>query len=199
MVSRVRYAAAAAGRLYARRLLLFTAIYIATAGVSADPVVDDRVDVREAGGVYKVSAAFAVSESADTVVAVLTDYERIPRFMPDVQISRVLERTTSGAVVEQEAVSRFMMFSKRVHLVLEVREAAGLIRFRDRSGSSFESYEGSWSISQHDSLTAIDYQLSARPSFEVPGFVLKRLFKRDAAQLIDRLKAEITARADLRK
>jgi hypothetical protein len=55
-------------------------------------------------------------------------------------------------------------------------------------------YQGAWIISQHDSLTVIDYQLTAKPSFEVPAFVLKRLLKRDAVQLIDRIKAEIAAR-----
>lgn len=107
-----------------------------------------------------------------------------------------LERTGASAIVEQEAVSRFMLFSKRVHLVLDIIEDAGSIHFRDRCGKSFASYEGAWIISEHDSVTVIDYQLTAKPSFDVPAFVLKRLLKRDAAQLIDRLKAEITARAD---
>ena len=165
----------------------------------AEPLGAPRVGVTEAGGVYTVTAAFAVSESPQTVIAVLTDYERIPQYMPDVQISKVLERTAAGAVVEQQAVSKFMLFSKRVHLVLEVREDADAIRFRDRCGQSFTSYEGAWLISQHDSLTVVDYQLSAAPSFEVPAFVLKRLLKRDAAQLIDRIKAEIALHADRRK
>ena len=146
-----------------------------------------------------MTAAFAVSEPPQTVIAVLTDYERIPQYMPDVQVSKVLERTAAGAVVEQQAVSRFMLFSKVVHLLLDVREEAGAIRFRDRCGRSFVSYEGAWLISQHDSLTVVDYHLIAKPSFEVPGFVLKRLLKRDAAQLIDRIKAEITARENRSK
>ena len=52
--------------------------------------------------------------------------------MPDVRTSSVLERGDGRAVIEQEAVAHFMMFSKRVHLVLEVQEEAGSIRFRDR-------------------------------------------------------------------
>ncbi len=191
---------AAAGRRCARRLVcLLAVVMLAVAATRAEPLGESRIDVSESGGVYSVTAAFAVTETAQTVMAVLTDYARIPRFMPDVQLSKVLERTGSSAVVEQEAVSRFMLFSRRVHLVLEIREDAGFIRFRDRCGQSFESYEGTWQVSQHDSLTVIDYQLSAKPSFEVPGFVLKRLLKRDAAQLIDRLKAEIAARVDRRE
>jgi hypothetical protein len=92
-----------------------------------------------------------------------------------------------------------MMFSKRVHLLLDVRQNPGSVTFRDRCGKSFVSYEGAWLISQHDGLTVVDYQLNAKPAFEVPGFVLKRLLKRDAGQLIDRIKAEIASRADRRQ
>jgi hypothetical protein len=83
--------------------------------------------------------------------------------------------------------------------MLEVQEDAATLRFRDRCGQSFVSYEGSWTLSTHDSLTVIDYRLAANPAFEVPGFVLKRLLKRDAVQLIDRITAEIASRADRRQ
>jgi hypothetical protein len=42
--------------------------------------------------------------------------------------------------------------------------------------------------------TRITYQLVARPAFSVPSFVLTRLLRKDAVQMIDRLRAEITAR-----
>jgi len=41
----------------------------------------------------------------------------------------------------------------------------------------------------------VTYELSAKPSFDVPEFLLKRLLKRDASQMIERLKAEVAARA----
>lgn len=161
----------------------------------ADPASVSRVDVTEAGGVFRVSASFTINQPADAVMAVLTDYERIPQYLPDIEISRVIERTPGGMMVEQQAVSKFMLFSKRVHLLLDVRQDEGTIRFSDHCGKSFSAYTGSWIVTQHDSLTVVDYQLSAKPTFEVPRFVLKRLLKRDSAQLIDRIKAEIAGRA----
>jgi len=195
-----RHSAATAGRNTARRFLLAAAaVAMAASLVIAESGNGLRVDVTEANGVYIVSAAFAVNEPPDAVMAVLTDYARIPSYMPDVEISRVLERTPSGVLVEQQAVSKFMMFSKRVHLVLDVREGPGQVKFRDRCGKSFSAYEGSWTVSEHDSVTVVDYRLSARPSFDVPAFMLKRLLKRDASDLIDRITAEIAARANVRK
>jgi uncharacterized membrane protein len=151
--------------------------------------------VREEQGVYTVVARFVVDEPAAVALAVLTDYEQIPRFMPDVRSSIVRERAIGSAVVEQEAVSSVMMFSKRVHLVLQIEEQPDALIFRDRCGRSFVRYEGTWRLSNQDGHTAITYELIAEPSFDVPGFMLKRLFRRDSAQKIERLRREIAARS----
>jgi hypothetical protein len=64
-----------------------------TLGLSQDPQaasaedVAAQVSVRETSGVYTVAARFRVEGSADTALAVLTDYERIPQFMPGVKTS----------------------------------------------------------------------------------------------------------------
>ncbi len=185
----------------ARRLVLFLVAAACTlipqpdAGASAPGQGSTDIQVREEQGTYRVGARFLVAESPAVVLAVLTDYEEIPRFMPDVRTSTVLERENGRAVVEQEAVARVMMFSKRVHLVLEVQEETGVIRFRDLCGKSFTRYEGSWQISPQDGGAAIVYQLNAQPSFEVPEFLLKRLLKRDAKLMIERLQTEIGARS----
>jgi ribosome-associated toxin RatA of RatAB toxin-antitoxin module len=163
------------------------------AAVAPPPQPDVAVDTRD--GLYQVTATFTVSQSATVVLAVLTDYEQIPRFMPDVQKSQVLEVGNGHVVVEQEAVARALMFSKRVHLVLEIHETPGTIRFHDRCGKSFERYEGTWTISEKDAHVEIAYALTAKPTFDVPEFLLKRLLKRDAQTMIERLRTEMARRA----
>jgi ribosome-associated toxin RatA of RatAB toxin-antitoxin module len=197
MGSRVHHVAAA-GRQRVRWLFLCTAIVVMAAnGSHAAGDGDPQVAVIESAGVYQVAASFSVTEAPAVALAVLTDFERIPRFMPDMKSSSVLEHTDAGTLVEQEAVARFMMFSKRVHLRLRVNERDGTIRFRDECGKSFARYEGLWKIAAKDGRTTIEYQLAAKPRFEVPAFVLTRLMKRDAAQMIARLQAEIARRAGL--
>jgi ribosome-associated toxin RatA of RatAB toxin-antitoxin module len=154
------------------------------------------VTVREQDGVFHVTATFSVPQSASVVFDVLTGYEQIPRFMPDVRSSRVIERGDGHALVEQEAVAHVMLFSKRIHLVLEISEAAERIQFRDRCGKSFARYEGAWNISTKDAQSVIAYELSAKPAFHVPEFLLRRLLKRDAQEMIRRLKDEIGRVAD---
>jgi hypothetical protein len=172
--------------------LLMTAL--AGAAVPGEPVIA----VHEADGEYRIAARFTVPEPAGVARDVLTDYANIPRFMPDVQTSVVLERQDHRVRVEQEAVSKYMLFSKRVHLLLDVEEGAEVIRFQDRGNRSFVYYEGSWTIAAGPGHTELAYALAARPAFSVPGFVLRKLLNRDAALMIERLRTEIGARARLR-
>lgn len=193
-----RLANVAGGRLCARRLVVAVALIVFSAmavPATAVPESDPPVTVEEDNGVYRVSAAFTVPQASSFAIATITDNVENPRLMPEVRTSNVLERADDRAVVEQEAVARFMMFSKRVHLVLEIQEDRGAIRFRDRCGRSFARYEGVWTIAERDGQTTVTYELSAKPSFDVPEFLLKRLLKRDASQMIERLKAEIADRA----
>ncbi|MGH9308441.1 MAG: SRPBCC family protein, partial [Vicinamibacterales bacterium] len=188
------------GRTSARRLFV-AAMVVVTIGQSgafaaaAGEQPSEQVTVHEDQGSYRVEARFSVPQPAAAALAVLKDYEQIPKFLPDVRRSTVLERTDGQAVVEQEANPRFMMFSRRVHLVLEVVEEPSAIRFRDRCGKSFSQYEGSWQVREERNGATITYQLSAKPSFAVPEFVLKRLLKRDAVQMIARLRGAIAARS----
>ena len=154
----------------------------------------EQVSLRQDGHVFIVKAKFDVPHATSVATAVLTDYEQISRFMPDVTKSVVVERGEGRAIVEQEAVARLMMFSKRVHLLLDVEHEEGLIRFRDRCGRSFTRYEGSWRIATLHGRTAITYELTAKPSFDVPGFILGRLLKRNAKKMIEDLRQEIARR-----
>ena len=175
-----------------------TRAVVAAAAVTTLAAADAAVSVRDGKeGAYEISARFVITQSPATVRAVLTDYDNIARFMPDVRTSRVVERQAQSVRVEQEAVSRFLLFSKRIHLVLDVEETADGIRFRDRCNQSFESYEGVWTIRPIAGGTEVSYALSARPAFNVPGPVIRKLLNRDSTIMIDRLRAEIEAREAL--
>lgn len=165
---------------------------LATAAFGPDSAPD--VSVREEGGTYEVRATFTIAQSADVARTVLSDYEQIPRFMPAVKTSVVRQRTPR-LLVEQEAVSKFALFSKTVHLVLAITEGDSYLHFVDVCGRSFLRYEGLWRMEPQGALTEMTYELSARPAFDVPGFVIRRLLKRDASEMIARLRAEIARRS----
>ena len=107
---------------------------------------------------------------------------------------RTRERGAGWAVVEQDAESRLMMFSKRIHLVLQIEERPEALIFRDRCGQTFARYDGAWRLSSEDGHTVITYELTAEPSFDVPGVILKRILRRNSGRMIASLQQEIAAR-----
>lgn len=177
------------------RLLTSGILALATATTAAVSIPQPSVTVRSEAGVYTVQARFEIDAPVAIVRGVLTDYVGIPRFMPDVRTSVVRERAGDTVVVEQEAVSKMAMFSKRVHLLLDVREGERVITFRDRCGASFSQYEGSWTMSGDGPRATIAYALTAKPSFAVPSFMVRRQLERNARELIEHLRAEAVSRA----
>lgn len=161
---------------------------------SASPAA--TVTVREQGGIYTVAAEFVVEQPQSVVWSVLTDYEQIPRFIPGVHTSVLRNRTTGRALVEQEAVASVMVFAKTVHLVLEIDERPDSLTFHDRCGRSFVKYDGAWRFYPKEGLTTIAYELVAKPTFDVPSFMLKRLLRRDSAEMIANIRREIVTRAN---
>ena len=177
-----------------RTLRTSVAALAVTLAATSAAAQDPPTSVHETDGEYTVLATFTVPGSAGTAREVLTDYANIPRFMPNVRSSVVVHRQDRQVRVEQQAKTHFMWFSKEIYLVLEVEEGADVIRFRDSGARSFSRYEGSWTIAAVNSETRLAYELVARPAFDVPGFVLRKLLKRDAVEMIGRLQAEIRAR-----
>lgn len=194
---RQTFAQQAGGPRASRLLLVLAALTLAfrpapaAAGEGAKPPV--RV-VRAADGVIQVDAHFLVPQAPEDVFAVLTDYDGIPRFLPDIRRSVVRTRDGRRTVVEQEAVSGVLMFSKTVHLLLEVDETAGALVFRDTCGRSFVVYRGAWRVARSGDATLVGYQLRAKPAFAVPEFLLVRLFRRDSRETIERITREIERR-----
>jgi ribosome-associated toxin RatA of RatAB toxin-antitoxin module len=130
--------------------------------------------------------------------AVLTDYEGIPEFVSSMRESRVTERGSDYVLVEQAAIARFFLFSRRLKTVLRVQEEPpGRIRFEDVLGRDFSTYRGSWRIEgdpESDELEIV-YELTAKPAFGVPDGLARGAFKRAVRQLIGEVGAEIERRA----
>jgi ribosome-associated toxin RatA of RatAB toxin-antitoxin module len=177
-----------------RLSLTFVALVGATIVAVAAPQ-EPSISVVKTGGAFVVAAHFNVSAPPSVVRDVLTDYANIPRFMPSVRTSRVVDRQEAIVRVEQEAVSTYMMFSKRFHLLLDVEEGTDMIQFRDVCTSSFARYEGTWTIIADGSDTELSYKLIAEPAFSVPTFVLRKLLDRDARAMIEGLRSEISTRS----
>jgi ribosome-associated toxin RatA of RatAB toxin-antitoxin module len=130
--------------------------------------------------------------------AVLTDYEGIARFVSSMRESRVTERGPDHVLVEQVAIGRLFLFSKKMRVVLRVREEPpGRIEFEDVLHRDFATYRGEWTVEQRGPDVEIVYRVLARPVFRMPDAVMKGVFRRTVRDLVSEVGVEIQRRDTL--
>lgn len=99
-------------------VLLLAALH-AAAGRAAE---DFSVEADRHGGLVDVRARAAVAAPVDLVWRVITDYERLPQFIPGISRSVVTRRLGNRVVLEQTGEARFFIFSFPIEVTLEVVE-----------------------------------------------------------------------------
>jgi hypothetical protein len=184
----------AAGRVRAGALFCLLA---GPALASPPPAPDVRVSVeRRDDGLFAIDGRFVVPASTGTAWAVLTDYDRIPAFVSSMKASRVAESRPDGTlIVEQTAVGRMFMVSKRLRVKLEVRRDDDLLSFNDFGRADFWIYSGSWSVLPGPDGSEVRYRLLAQPDFPAPGFLLGGAMRRGARDLLEEVRAEMRRRS----
>ena len=180
--------------MFARLLFLFLLAFsfAAMAQPSRPEVAVRRVD---AGGmqVFEVIASGAVKAPPAAVWKVLTDYESMPQFVPDLQTTKVLSRTGNRVIIEQSGVARFLFFSRTIHLVVQAAEEPMSSIDISLVNGDMKVYSCRWSLTPlPNGGTRIDYSGKLVPKFYVPGMLGANLIGRD----IERMLAAVLQRLD---
>ena len=177
------------------RLFLFC-LLVLSVPVMAQPskpdVVVRRVDV-EGEQVFEVTASGTVKAAPAAVWKVLTDYENMPEFVPDLEKTRVISRNGNRVIVEQSGAARFLFLSRKIHLVVQVaEEPISAIDISLVSGD-MKVYSCRWELSAlPDGGTRIAYSGKLVPKFYVPGRLGSNIIRRD----IERMMTAVLARLD---
>lgn len=101
-------------------------------------------------------------------------------------------------LVEQVAVGRLFLFSKKMRVLLRVREEPpGHIEFEDVLHRDFATYRGEWNVEQLGPDVEIVYRVLARPAFRMPDAVMKGVFRRTVRDLVSEVGVEIQRRDTL--
>src|SRR5689334_4834506 len=95
---------------------------LAAAPAAALPAEDLRVSATRADDGVQVRAEVLLDAPVSVVWQVLTDYERLPAFIPGITKSVVRERRGNRVVLEQSGDARFFLFTFPVEVTYEVVE-----------------------------------------------------------------------------
>jgi hypothetical protein len=84
---------------------------------AADPL---QVDVRRENGKILLSAAFSAPVSREIAWAVITDFEHMPQFVPNLKSSRILSREGNVLRVAQQGVIPLLMLDYAYESLREI-------------------------------------------------------------------------------
>jgi len=145
---------------------------------------------------YQVDATGTVAAPLPKVWRILTGYERMSEFVPDMESCRVLSRNGNEVIIEQFGVARFLFMSRSIHLIVRaVEQPMSSIDISLISGD-MKHYESHWELIPVPETggTRIVYSGKLAPNFYVPGILGSKMIRGD----IERMMGAVLARLDRR-
>ena len=140
------------------------------------------------------SGELSVPVSAATAWEVLTDYERVPEFVPGMRISRVIEQTGNICMVEQQGemmANNLRMFFQGVLKI--IRESPDRLSVQFVSGT-FRNMQGQWTVSGKNSPVKLGYQLELETGTPYPSPIMVAMLQQQVALWVGSLAAEMERR-----
>ena len=126
-----------------RRLLLLCALLVPVWSALAQEV---SVVSRREGEAVIVEALTELAVTPEQAWGPLTDYDNLARFIPDMQQSRVIERTGQRVLVEQQGSAGLFFLRRSIEVRLDIEESPhAWITARAVSGS-FREMQGRYDI-----------------------------------------------------
>ncbi|MEM7554189.1 MAG: SRPBCC family protein [Cyanobacteria bacterium P01_A01_bin.84] len=131
----------------------------------------------------QISAQIYIPNSVESIWKILTNYEALPDFIPNLSSSRLLEHPQGGIRVEQVGSQKLLRFNFSARVVLDLQEHFPKeISFTMVEGD-LKEFSGSWlleplTIAEQSgtSTTNLSYTVQVLPKRTMPvGMIEKRL------------------------
>jgi ribosome-associated toxin RatA of RatAB toxin-antitoxin module len=155
------------------------------------PVASDTGQVKVsteklAGRNRRIQATIAVPCSVEQVWQVLTDYDALADFIPNLTLSRCLEKSGQGIRLEQIGSQCFLNIQFCARVVLNmVEQFPHRLSFQMVEGD-FRNFEGAWSLdteeTEQGTVTRLCYEVTVLPPRAIPAALIERHLCRDLTQ-----------------
>jgi len=160
----------------------------------------NRVDA-EAQHMYEVDATATVAAPLPKVWRILTGYERMSEFVPDLESCKVLSRNGNEVIIEQFGVARFLFMSKAIHLIVRATEQPMSSIDISLISGDMKHYESKWELIPVPETggTKIVYSGRLVPNFYVPGILGAKMIRSDIEHMMSAVVARIERRDESTK
>jgi ribosome-associated toxin RatA of RatAB toxin-antitoxin module len=146
----------------------------------------ERVSGVQGGKVYQIASSGIVAATPAVVWRILTDYNHLADYVPDLKSARVVSRDGDKVIVEQLGTAHFLFFRRSVHLLVQVHEQAPNKIDINMIDGDMKVYRASWELIPlaGASGTRVVYNATIEPKFYVPAIVGESLVRNDIAKMI---------------
>lgn len=119
------------------------------------------------GGVAEVKVVFSVPSSACDTLAVLTDYEHMPRFVPGIHSTRLIHEQGNHRLIAIKGAVEFFFIEFPINVVMDVTFLPGdVINLQSLSGNL--KVRGVMKVKRSGGQTQVTYVARLEPSFWLP-------------------------------
>ena len=158
---------------------------------------DVEIEAHREGASVEIKAHAELAAPAAVAWQVLTDYERLPAFIPGIAKSVVRERHGAVLVVEQSGAARFLVFSFPIEVRYEVTERPQQSVESRAVGGNLRRMNGRYELEPGvEPLTVrLRYHGLIEPDFHLPPLVGVAALRSMAEEQFAAMVAEIERRA----
>lgn len=142
---------------------------------------DVKINIEEvAQRQRRITSQIAIAQPKDTVWQVLTDYESLPEFVPNLEKSQRLEHPEGDKVrLEQVGKQRLLKMNFSARVVLDLVEMPPeRIDFEMIEGD-FKGFSGYWLLEDTANGTQLSYSVFVWPPRTMPVSLIERRFSKD--------------------
>ena len=137
------------------------------------------------GGTRRLAAQLTTSASFDSLWNVLTDYDRLNLYIPNLLSSKKIYQKNNNVHLKQVGAQDFlgMKFSAEVRIDLCENKELGLLNFKLIKGD-FRKFEGSWKIQSiiDTSKNSLIYDLTVQGCQWMPIGMIEKRLKKDLSE-----------------
>ena len=136
-------------------------------------------------GTRRLAAQLTTSASLDSLWNVLTDYDRLNLYIPNLLSSKKIYQNKNNVHLKQVGAQDFlgMKFSAEVTIDLFEEKELGLLKFKLIKGD-FRKFEGSWKIQTIKNTTknSLIYDLTVQGCQWMPIGMIEKRLKKDLSE-----------------
>ena len=137
------------------------------------------------GGTRRLAAQLTTSATFDSLWNVLTDYDRLDLYIPNLLSSKKIFQNKNNVHLKQVGAQDFlgMKFSAEVTINLFEEKDLGLLKFSLIKGD-FRRFEGSWKIQtiKNTSKNSLIYDLTVQGCQWMPIGMIEKRLKKDLSE-----------------